>query len=114
VLSQFASQAQPSSRFADRLEPEAIAAPLGDEPGAARVIDLLLRVGAWGDGFGLEPDGLTLRKLAAHEHGLDLGPLESRLPGRRQAPSGRIPLAPAASSKICRGSKPRSATNDLC
>jgi anaerobic selenocysteine-containing dehydrogenase len=38
--------------------------------------------------------GLTLATLKAHPHGLDLGPLERRLPGRLFTPDKRIRLVP--------------------
>ena len=40
------------------------------------------------------PDGLTLARVAEHEHGLDLGPLEPALPGKLSTASGRVELAP--------------------
>ena len=62
--------------------------------GAERVLDLLLRVGAYGDAFGARPDGLTLDGLEESPHGIDLGPHEPRLPEVLRTPSGRIELAP--------------------
>ncbi|MCZ9343682.1 molybdopterin oxidoreductase family protein, partial [Streptomyces sp. TRM76130] len=47
-----------------------------------------------GDGFGVRPDGLTLEKLLAHPHGIDLGPLRPRLPQPLRTRSGRIELLP--------------------
>lgn len=55
---------------------------------------MMLRLGPYGDGFGARPDGLTLDKLLAHPHGIDLGPLVSRLPQRLKTRSGRIELLP--------------------
>lgn len=60
--------------------------------GPERFLDLLLRTGPYGSGTG--GDGLTLAKLEALPHGLDLGPLEPRLPDALRTPSGRIELAP--------------------
>lgn len=68
---------------------------LGKYRGLERQLDFMLRTGAWGDGFGLNPDGLTLEKLMDNPHGIDLGPLEPRLPGILKTPSGRVELAPA-------------------
>ena len=51
-----------------------------------RTIDLLLRTDA---------SRLSLRKLAAHPDGLDLGPLQPCLPERLQTKNHRIDLAPA-------------------
>jgi anaerobic selenocysteine-containing dehydrogenase len=55
---------------------------------------MMLRLGPYGDAFGAKPDGLTLERLKAAPHGLDLGPLQSRLPEVLRTPSGRIELAP--------------------
>jgi anaerobic selenocysteine-containing dehydrogenase len=43
---------------------------------------------------GARATGLTLRTLKAHPHGLDLGPLERRLPERLFTPGKRIRLVP--------------------
>ena len=64
--------------------------------GPARIIDFMLRTGPYGDRFGTEPDGLTLDALLAAPHGIDLGPLEPRLPDGLRTPTGMIELAPAA------------------
>ena len=62
--------------------------------GPDRQIDLALRVGPYGDGFGTEPDGLSLQKLIDTPNGIDFGPLEPRLPEALRTPSGKIELAP--------------------
>ena len=54
---------------------------LGSEPGPHRALDLMLRTGPYGDGFGRSPDGLTLDKLRANPHGIDLGALKPQLAG---------------------------------
>ena len=54
----------------------------------------MLRTGPYGDGFGADPDGLSLAKLEANPHGIDLGPLEPRIPGVLRTPTGMIELAP--------------------
>jgi anaerobic selenocysteine-containing dehydrogenase len=64
--------------------------------GPERLLDLLLRAGPYGDAFGARPGGLTLEHLEAHPHGLDLGPLEPRIPEVLRTPSGKVELAPAA------------------
>ena len=51
-----------------------------------RLLDLALRAGR---------SGLTMRKLRAAPHGVDLGPLQPRLPGRLRTPDRRVDLAPA-------------------
>ena len=65
----------------------------GDSP-AERILDLRLRTGPYGDRFGQVPDGLSLAKLRAHPHGVDLGPLQPRIPEILRTPSGRIELCP--------------------
>ncbi len=67
--------------------------------GPDRMLDFMIRTGAHGDGFGLnpdhfDPDGLNLEKLKNLPHGLDLGPLTEMLPGHLKTASGRIELAP--------------------
>ena len=74
------------------------AGPAGEAAGRRgelRLLDALIRLGPYGDGFGATPDGLTLDRVAEHEHGLDLGPLAPRLPQVLRTPSGRVELAPA-------------------
>ena len=50
----------------------------------------------YGDGFGADPDGLSLAVLEANPHGVDLGPLQPRIPGVLRTPTGMIELAPEA------------------
>ncbi|MEL7371943.1 MAG: molybdopterin oxidoreductase family protein, partial [Myxococcota bacterium] len=73
---------------------DALMKELGDRRGPDRMIDFLLRAGVYGDGFGADPDGLSLDKLLAHPHGIDFGPLVPRLPDMLTTKSGRIELAP--------------------
>jgi anaerobic selenocysteine-containing dehydrogenase len=75
-------------------EPAEILALLGERTGPERLIDLMLRTGPYGDGFGARPGGLTLDVLLANPHGVDLGPLEPRLPDVLRTPSGMVELAP--------------------
>jgi len=63
-------------------------------PGYERRLDMMLRLGPYGDAFGARPDGLTLERLKAAPHGIDLGPLRPRLAEVLRTPSGRIELAP--------------------
>ncbi len=71
-------------------------AALGARRGPARVVDALLRLGPYGDGFGARPGGLTLDVLERdHPHGIDLGALEPRLPGLLRTGDGLVDLAPA-------------------
>ena len=63
--------------------------------GAEARLELALRSGPWGDGFGAQPEGLTLQRVLAAEGGIDLGGLQPRLPEALRTPSGRVELAPA-------------------
>jgi anaerobic selenocysteine-containing dehydrogenase len=63
--------------------------------GPRRLLDIALRAGPHGGGLAMW-SGLTLDKLAAAEHGMDLGPLEPVLPGRLMTSDGRINAAPPA------------------
>jgi anaerobic selenocysteine-containing dehydrogenase len=85
----------PGSRVSGR-EPEELLAALAPRRGAERVLDFLLRVGPYGDGFGADPDGLTLEVLERNPHGVDYGPLQPRLPGLLRTPTGKVELAPDA------------------
>jgi len=71
-----------------------IIAQVGDRPGTEALLDVMLRMGPYGDVFGENPDGLSLNQLEAHPHGIDLGPLEARVPGVLSTPSAQIELAP--------------------
>ena len=85
---------RPNSPIEGR-DPAEILAALASRRGPARVLDLMLRVGPYGDGFGARPDGLTLAVLEASPHGVDFGPLEPRVPEVLRTASGQIELAPA-------------------
>jgi anaerobic selenocysteine-containing dehydrogenase len=73
---------------------EEVLEKIGGEPGPDRLVDMLLRIGPYGDGFGRRPDGLTLAKVQAARHGIDLGALEPRLGEIINTPSDKIELAP--------------------
>lgn len=75
---------------------EEIMATLATRRGPERILDFHLRTGPYGDAFGAKPEGLTLEKLEANPHGLDLGPLSPRLPEWLRTTSGKIELAPPA------------------
>jgi anaerobic selenocysteine-containing dehydrogenase len=96
VFAQLAEMEIPDGggRFAGLTVDEARTA-LGDERGPRRLLDLLLRTGPHGDGFGRRPEGLSLRKLEDNPHGIDLGPLEPRIPEVLGTPDAMIDLAPA-------------------
>lgn len=75
-------------------EPGELTAELAGDTGPERRLDMMLRLGPYGDGFGVRPEGLSLTKLLAHPHGIDLGPLESRLPQPLKTRSGKVELLP--------------------
>jgi anaerobic selenocysteine-containing dehydrogenase len=59
--------------------------PDPDRAGPERILDMMLRAGAY---------GISLADLEDAPHGIDLGPLEPRLPEVLKTPSGRVELAP--------------------
>ncbi len=83
----------PDSPVAGRTVADLRALVDGDGP-AERLLDARLRLGAYGDGFGADPDGLTLRRLLDRPHGVDLGPLQPRIPEVLRTPSGQVELCP--------------------
>jgi anaerobic selenocysteine-containing dehydrogenase len=85
--------ADPGSPVAGRPVAE-LTAMLTPGPGYERRLDMMLRLGAYGDAFGAKPDGLTLQRLKGAPHGVDLGPLQPRLSEVLRTPTGRIELAP--------------------
>jgi len=84
----------PDSPVAGRSTDE-LTAMLPDGPGYERRLDMMLRLGPYGDAFGAKPAGLTLERLKAHPHGIDLGPLRPRIPEVLRTRSGRIEMAAA-------------------
>ena len=75
-------------------DPAELVAAVGDRVGPERLLDIMLRCGPYGEGFGADPDGLTLAKLEASPHGIDLGPLQPRIPESLRTASGLVELAP--------------------
>ncbi|MFJ7268502.1 molybdopterin oxidoreductase family protein [Streptomyces sp. NPDC099050] len=93
-------------------DPARLAGLLAGGSGPERRLDLMLRLGPYGDRFAeaadlpggvatgtragapAAPGGLGLERLRAHPHGIDLGPLRPRLPGLLRTRSGRIELLP--------------------
>ncbi len=71
---------------------------LGGARASRIVLDLALRAGPYGNGMRPWKPGLTLKRLRAAAHGIDLGPLEpclpDRLPTRSDRKERRIDLAP--------------------
>ena len=73
---------------------EELTSMLPDGPGYERRLDMMLRLGPFGDGFGATPDGLNLQRLKDNPHGVDLGALTPRIPEVLRTPSGKIELTP--------------------
>ncbi|MFF1420434.1 molybdopterin oxidoreductase family protein [Streptomyces sp. NPDC058280] len=95
-------------------DPQELSALLTGRTGPERRLDLKLRLGPYGDGFGADGEGfgtdgeggadgaggadragLSLQRLLDHPHGVDLGPLRPRVPEVLKTRSGRIELLPA-------------------
>jgi anaerobic selenocysteine-containing dehydrogenase len=75
-------------------DPVKIAELVQGESPPERLLDVSIRTGAYGDGFGADPDGLTLQKLVDNPHGIDLGPLQPRIPEIVKTKSGKVELCP--------------------
>lgn len=84
--------ANPESPIHGR-DPDEIIEELAAWPLAERFLDLLIRTGHRGDGFGVDPAGWTLERLAAAPHGVDFGPLQPRFADAVTTPSGAVELA---------------------
>jgi len=63
-------------------------------PGYERRLDMMLRLGPFGDAFGANAGGLNLQRLKDSPHGIDLGALTPRIPEVLRTPSGTVELAP--------------------
>jgi anaerobic selenocysteine-containing dehydrogenase len=77
-------------------DPEEIEAAVAGRDAAEQILDVLIRTGPYGDGFGASSDGLSLATLEASPHGIDLGPLEPALPDALRTRSGAVELLPDA------------------
>lgn len=88
MFDQAASGVLASDRCPPDLDEESVRASSAGRTGPDRILDVLLRSGPWGDWFG-HGEGLSLDRLSNAPHGVDLGPLEPRLPGILSTPSGR-------------------------
>lgn len=76
-------------------DPDELKSQLGDLKGPERLLDIGLRTGPFGDGFGSDPQGLSLKKLRNNPHGVDLGALqENRVPDILRTPDGKVNVVP--------------------
>ena len=76
-----------------QLDADLIRTATADYSGAERLLDIMLRVGPYGDKFDAQSEGLTLARVMASEHGVDLGPLQPNLlPEFLRTEGGRIRL----------------------
>jgi anaerobic selenocysteine-containing dehydrogenase len=93
AIDEFVARAAIGREVADAHSPwhgrdvDAALAELAPRVGTSRLVDLMLRTG---------PYELTLADLEAKPHGIDLGPLQPRLPAVLRTPSGKVELAPPA------------------
>ncbi len=85
--------ALPGSPVHGRDPAELMAMVTGRNP-LERHLDVLLRLGPFGDGFGADPDGVTLQQLLDHPEGIDRGPMEPRLAEVVVHTDGRVQLCP--------------------
>src|SRR5207253_1883653 len=99
--------ASPGSLIHGR-DPAEILAHLAARRGPERLLDLMLRTGPYGDAFGVKPGGLTLAALEASPHGIDLGPLEPRIPEVLRTPPERSSSPPSPSPAMWNASGRRS------
>ena len=77
----------------DGVDKDQVLAASAHHEGGDRLLDILLRVGPYGDKFAAGSEGLNLDKVKAEPHGVDLGPLEAgMLPEMLNTEGGRIRL----------------------
>ncbi len=104
-------------------DPAELLAALAPRRGPERMLDFMLRSGPYGDGFDSQQSkGLNLAFLETQPHGVDLGPLQPRIPEVLRTPSGKIELAPEpivadverlrASLEMCKREKRRADATD--
>ena len=79
-------------------DPDELMAAVAPPARPRAALDLMLRTGPYGDGFGAKPDGLSLAVLEANPHGIDLGPLDPADP-RDAAHAERAGRARAAADR---------------
>lgn len=80
-------------------DPEGLLSLLNGNSDPERLLDLYLRTGPFGDGFGVH-DGINLEKLASSEHGMDFGPMIPLLPDIVRTADQKIDLLPAPIAEL--------------
>jgi len=83
-----------ATRRHGKLSKQYLVAKAGQKAGPERMLDLGLRLGAYGQRLNPLGTGLSLRKLKKNPHGIDLGPLQSTLPEVLPEKHGPVDLAP--------------------
>jgi anaerobic selenocysteine-containing dehydrogenase len=83
-----------AARRHGKLSKQYLMARATQKAGPERVLDLGLRLGAYGKRFNPLGTGLSLGTLKKNPHGVDLGPLQSTLPGGLPEKHGSVDLAP--------------------
>jgi anaerobic selenocysteine-containing dehydrogenase len=83
-----------AARRHGKLSKQYLTAKAAQKAGPERVLDIGLRLGAYGKRFNPLGTGLSLGKLKRNPHGIDLGPLQSTLPEVLPTQHGPIDLAP--------------------
>ena len=83
-----------AARRHGKLSKQYLVAKAGQKAGPERMLDLGLRLGAYGKRLNPLGTGLSLRKLKKNPHGIDLGPLQSTLPEVLPEKHGPVDLAP--------------------
>ncbi len=93
LYDQLRTSALQSDHAPDGLTADDIDAATVERDGPVRLLDVMVRSGPWGDWFGRVEGGLSVERLEAAPHGIDLGPLEPRMPSVLSTPSGRPEFA---------------------
>lgn len=75
-------------------DPVELAAMVTGANDLERHLDVMVRLGPFGDGFGADPDGVTLARLLEHPEGIDCGPMEPRLAEAIVHTDARVRLCP--------------------
>lgn len=95
MLDGMIDQMRSNSEELGALSADAIKAATCEHEGPEQLLDIMLRAGPYGDKFSDSEDGLTLAKLKQEPHGIDLGPLQQRLPQLLATPNKRINIVPS-------------------